>query len=53
MGKDFYETYPAAREVFALAGEVTGLSMEKLIFEESEKLHRHAGNRGGCLESTG
>lgn len=39
MGKEFYDTYPEAEEVFKLAGEVGGLDMEKLIFEENEQLH--------------
>ena len=28
MGKDFYDTYSEAKEVFALAGEASGLDME-------------------------
>lgn len=39
MGKEFYDAYPEAEEVFKLAGEVGGLDMEKLIFEENEQLH--------------
>ena len=39
MGKDFYDTYEEAREVFTLAGEVTGLDMATLIFQENEQLH--------------
>lgn len=39
MGKEFYDTYEEAREVFRLAGDVTGLNMEELVFEENEKLH--------------
>ncbi|MGN0155608.1 MAG: ACP S-malonyltransferase [Lachnospiraceae bacterium] len=39
MGKEFYDTYEEARNVFELAGSVTGLDMEKLIFEENEQLH--------------
>lgn len=39
MGKDFYEKYDRAKEVFAIAGKVSGLSMEELIFQENEKLH--------------
>lgn len=39
MGKDFYDTYSEAREVFKLAGEVSGLDMEKLCFEENEQLN--------------
>lgn len=39
MGKDFYEKYDRAKEVFAIAGKVSGMSMEELIFQEDERLH--------------
>lgn len=39
MGKDFYDTYSEAREVFQLAGKVSGLDMEKLCFEENEQIN--------------
>lgn len=39
MGKEFYDAYPEAKEVFKLAGEVSGLDMEKLVFEENDQLH--------------
>lgn len=39
MGKDFYENIPASREMIDLAGEVTGLDLPKLCFEENEQLH--------------
>ena len=39
MGKDFYDTYSEAKEVFQLAGEVSGLDMEKLCFEENEEIN--------------
>lgn len=39
MGKDFYDTYSEAREVFKLAGEVSGLDMETLCFEENDKIN--------------
>ena len=39
MGKDFYDTYSEAKEVFKLAGEVSGLDMEKLCFEENENIN--------------
>ncbi len=38
MGKDFYEQIPKARKIFDLAGEVTGLDLPALCFEENEKL---------------
>lgn len=39
MGKDFYENYDRAKEVFAIANKVSGLSIEELIFQENENLH--------------
>lgn len=39
MGKEFYDAYPEAKEVFRLAGEVSGLDMEKLVFEENDNLN--------------
>lgn len=39
MGKDFYENFDRAKEVFAVANKVSGMSMEELIFQENEKLH--------------
>ena len=39
MGKEFYDAYPEAKEVFRLAGEVSGLDMEKLVFEENDLLN--------------
>ena len=39
MGKDFYDSFPEAKEIFDLAGEVSGLDMNKLVFEENEQLN--------------
>lgn len=39
MGKDFYDTYEEARQVYRIAGEVTGLDMETLCFTENDKLN--------------
>ncbi len=39
MGKDFYETFDRAKEVFAIADKVSGMSMEELIFQENENLN--------------
>lgn len=33
MGKDLYEAYPAARRVFDMADEITGMPIKKLCFE--------------------
>ena len=40
MGKDFYETFPAAKEVFELAGEAAKLDVAKLCFEEEDKINQ-------------
>ncbi|MBR1471773.1 MAG: ACP S-malonyltransferase [Lachnospiraceae bacterium] len=40
MGKDFFENSEAAREVFRIASEVTGLDLEALCFTENEKLDK-------------
>lgn len=39
MGKDFYDTYDAARKVFELAKEATGLDVAELCFTENERLN--------------
>lgn len=39
MGKDFYDTYEEAKEVYQLAGEVSGLDMEELCFTENDKIN--------------
>lgn len=40
MGKDFYENSQTAKEIFDQAGEVTGLDIPALCFEENEELHQ-------------
>lgn len=39
MGKDFYDTYEEAKEVYQLAGEVSGLDMEELCFTENDRIN--------------
>lgn len=39
MGKGFYDTMPKAKAVYNLAGEVTGLDIAALCFEENDKLN--------------
>ena len=39
MGKDFYDAIPACKETIKLAGEVSGLDMEALLFEENENIN--------------
>ena len=40
MGKDFYEAFPAAKEVFELASEASKLDVPKLCFEEEDKINQ-------------
>lgn len=39
MGKDFYEAYPVAKEVYETASKVTGIDIEKLCFEENDQIN--------------
>lgn len=39
MGKDFYDAFPACREMFELAGRAAGLDMEALCFQENEEIN--------------
>lgn len=38
MGQDFYENSPLVREIYDQAGEILGLDMKELCFEENDKL---------------
>ena len=40
MGKYFYDNYPDSRQLYKKASEVTGLDIEKLIFEENDLLDK-------------
>ena len=39
MGKDFYETFPCAKEMIDLAEKVSGIPMKELLFEENENMN--------------
>ncbi len=39
MAKDFYDAIPECREIIKKAGEVSGLDMEALLFEENENIN--------------
>ena len=39
MGKDFYETFPCAKEMIGLAEKVSGIPMKELLFEENENIN--------------
>lgn len=39
MGREFYDTYETAREVFRLASEATGLDVADLCFTENDRLN--------------
>lgn len=40
MGKDFYDNFQEAKEVFAQAEEVSGLDVAAICFEENDKIHQ-------------
>lgn len=40
MAKEFYEAYKESREVFEIASEAAGFSMEELVFEENVRLNQ-------------
>ena len=39
MAKDFYDTFPVCKEMFALASKASGLDVEALCFEENDKIN--------------
>lgn len=39
MGKDFYDKYEVARNVFKTASEASGLDVEELVFNENDKIN--------------
>ena len=39
MGRDFYENMAVCRQVMDLAGQMAGLDVKKICFEEKEKIH--------------
>ena len=42
MGKDFYDTFPAAKRIFDKADEILDISVTDLCFKEDERLHQTA-----------
>ena len=39
MGKEFYDNFPVAKEVFDKASSITGLDIAAMCFEENEKIN--------------
>ena len=39
MGKDFYENYPEAQEIFDIAEQASGLPVKEICFTENEKIN--------------
>ena len=39
MGKEFYDTIPACKEVYELASQASGLDVAALCFEENDRLN--------------
>ncbi len=40
MGKEFYDAFPVARQVFETASEASGLDIQKLCFEENDEINQ-------------
>ena len=49
MGRDFYERFPTAREVFERANEALGFDLKKLIFEGGEELNKTVNTQPAIL----
>jgi len=49
MGKDFYENFPTAREVFERANEALGFDLKTLIFEGGEELNKTVNTQPAIL----
>jgi len=49
MGKDFYENFPSAREVFERANEVLGFDLKNLIFEGGNELNKTVNTQPAIL----
>ena len=49
MGRDFYENFPSAREVFERANEALGFDITKLIFEGGQELNKTVNTQPAIL----
>ncbi len=49
MGKEFYEEFPRARDIFSLADEILGFSLSRLCFEGPEEELRLTANTQPAL----
>ena len=49
MGKDFYERFPSAREVFERANGALGFDLTKIIFEGGEELNKTVNTQPAIL----
>ena len=49
MGKDFYEQFPTAREVFERANEALGFDLTSVIFEGGEELNKTVNTQPAIL----
>ncbi len=49
MGRDFYESFPSAREVFERANETLGFDLTEIIFEGGEELNRTVNTQPAIL----
>ncbi len=49
MGRDFYENYPTAKEIFERANEALNFDLTKVIFEDSNELNRTVNTQPAIL----
>ncbi|RTZ68761.1 MAG: [acyl-carrier-protein] S-malonyltransferase [Aquificaceae bacterium] len=49
MGKDFYENFPSAKEVFQRANEALGFDLTKVIFEGGDELNKTVNTQPAIL----
>ena len=52
MAKEFYDAFPESREVFKMASEAAGFSMEKICFEDCEELNETKYTQPALLTAT-
>jgi len=49
MGKDFYENFAVAKEIFERANEALGFDLKRIIFEDSNELNRTVNTQPAIL----
>lgn len=52
MGKDFYDSFAASRQVFETASRVLGFSVEELCFEENDRINQTEYTQAAMVTAT-